>query len=109
MRSGEKEVVGVRRGKPKKKRGRESKKKSNPLDGGDFCSNSQIMACNAHILRSSCQEDARDSVTIGQALGLIRKEDGAKVWKIFQEWETRDREVAARKNVAGGIGHVTSG
>lgn len=79
LNSGGKAVEGVRRGKPKGKRGRKPKITFTQLGGGDIITDSQIRACNTQVERNTCEEEARRSLIIGEKMGLIREEDGEKV------------------------------
>lgn len=105
LKSGGEEIVGVRRGKPKAKRGRKPKNKKSKLDGGDIVSDSQINSCNNMMIRKSCAEEAEISMKRGVELGFINKGEGTEVWKIFMEWEKRDR--AGKESLEEGLEAAT--
>lgn len=107
--SGEKEVVGVRRGKPKAKRGRKPNNKKVELDGGDIVSDSQILSCNLLLERKSSAVEAKGSVDKVIELGFINVAQGEKVWKVFKEWEDRDRVAIDKLEEGKGVGKNISG
>lgn len=107
--SGGKARDGVRRGKVKGKRGRKPKNKKSQLDGGDIISDSQFKLCNMQVERASCQDEARDITDCAVGMGFINSQDREQVWKIFSEWELRDRECNRNKCGESGIGDKSSG